>query len=446
VGSRIGAAESMKLMDHDFFENLSFVFSRPASIESSGGGRGGEEKNTRSSPEGRAEAAFPTMDQSSKQSLLGLAMHRCASGLEVRRVDEKSEAGESTFPFSYGDVVVTIDGLDVVEGAGEVSAAVEAANKLGKATVGILKENAGEVIMVTIGAGGSGGKGGAGAGAAVAQAGGKSWQQLLETEEWVAGELGGSDYEDDLAEEGEDEDSQRLEDGEGDDGNEAKIEGEEHEALPPRDHARKTSSYIATVETNSSSTVARGSVRHASAHPNQAPSSTETPLQVVSGLSHAMLRRILLGVLTREMDAEAQLARVLVAATSMCKEGWEAGGASKQLEGTVVHFLVEHTRPEVGLGMCPLPFILFIHSPSPPLPFAARLFSLSSSSSHTKAPLRTCSTRFVPQVLQALPGRAVDQWLRCLRVLPPADSLPFPSLKEGPLRKKGQRFKMWHQR
>ena len=316
-----------------------------------------------STPERRAEAAFSTMHQSSKQSLLGLAMHRCASGFEVRRVDEKSEAGESTFPFSYGDVVVTIDGLDVVKGAGQVSAAVEAANKLGKATVGILKENAGEVIMVTIGEGVSGGKGGAGAGAAGTQAGGKSWQQLLETEEWVAGELGGSDYEEDLAEE--DEDSQCVEEEDGEDGNEneVKIEGEEREALP-RDHARKTSSYVATVETNSSSTVARGSVRRASDHPNQASCSsssskvpsqeTETPLQVVSGLSHAMLRRILLGVLTRERDAEAELARVLGAATSMSKEGWEAGGASKLLEGTVVHFLVEHTRPEVGLGICPL--------------------------------------------------------------------------------------------
>lgn len=274
--------------------------------------------------------------------------------MEVRRVEEKSEAGESTFPFSYGDVVVTIDGLDVIEGAGEVSAVVDAANKLGKATVGVLKENAGELIMVTIG-GRSGGRGGGGAGAAGMQAGGESWKQLLEAEEWVAGELGGSDYDEELPEEGED---GHVED-EKDDENEAKTMGEA--AAWPRAGAHGSSTHVATVEVDSSSTAARAIVKHdapptrGAPHPSSSSSSSKTPsreaespLHVVSGLSNAILRRILLGVLTRERDAEAELVRVLGAATAMCREGWAAGGAPKLIQGTVVHFLVEHTRPEVG--------------------------------------------------------------------------------------------------
>lgn len=77
-----------------------------------------------------------TARAAAEMKLLGLRLLCSKKGLEVRTVDEDTPASNSTFPFSFGDIVVCLDGKDCR--SADMTALITAANALGSAVIEVL--------------------------------------------------------------------------------------------------------------------------------------------------------------------------------------------------------------------------------------------------------------------------------------------------------------------
>jgi len=351
----------------------------------------------------------------------GLKLHMGSKGLEVRTVEPGSVAESHPFPFSWGDLVISIDDADTsAMSKEEIRAAL--ALGLSRDEVRLAIKKGGEVRQVALG-----GEGKTMAKAATADDSSSSWKVRL------AGmlESAGSG-----AHEGTMKPMRAA--GEGAAGvsghEDPELAGRPNDARPSHSlvqtptgaknrtqtpaGARSASSTSAQADEQKLADPARpGRRNEVDARQGASASDSEgggeagvaedvddgvLTAELMAELSPMLMRKVLIDALQKQRHGELELCRRLRRILRAARRDWSgaegsagAGGTGTGMAGDLVHFLVEHTKP---------------------------------------------------MIFSALTPASQELWLSALRVLPPADSVRPAVTHEGYLWKKGKRSRMWQRR